>query len=96
VYVEDVVEANRMALENGDAEVFNLGSGRGTTVNEIFQMLAAITGYRREPIYGPPKPGETFRIYLSAKRAEQAWGWRPRVDLEEGLERTVAFFRARR
>ncbi|MCS6962458.1 NAD-dependent epimerase/dehydratase family protein [Thermoflexus sp.] len=95
VYVADVVAANQMALENGDAEVFNLGSGRGTTVNEIFRFLAAITGYRREPLYGPPKVGETFRIYLRADRVYQAWGWRPRVDLEEGLEQTVAFFRDR-
>ena len=95
VYVADVVEANRMALANGDAEVFNLGSGRGTTVNEIFQLLAAIIGYRQKPIYGPPKIGETFRIYLRADRIHRAWGWQPRVDLEEGLERTVAFFRDR-
>ncbi|MER3399632.1 MAG: UDP-glucose 4-epimerase [Thermoflexus sp.] len=95
VYVEDVVAANLMALEDGEGEVFNLGSGRGTTVNQIFHLLAAITGYRREPVYGPPKAGETFRIYLSAERAFRAWGWRPQVDLEEGLERTVAFFKGR-
>ncbi|WP_376793356.1 hypothetical protein [Thermoflexus sp.] len=76
-------------------EVFSLGSEWEMAANQILRMLAAITGYRREPIYGPRKVGETFRICLKAEWVRQAWDWEPQVDREEGLERTVAFCKER-
>ena len=92
VYVEDCVAANLLAIENGSVEIYNLGAGVGTSVNELFHTLAEITGYEREPYYGPAKLGETFRIYLTAEKARQALGWEPAVALDEGLRRTVAYF----
>lgn len=95
VYVEDVVRANILALDKGDGEIYNLGCGKGTTVNELFLRLKEIVGYERDAVHGPPKAGETFRIYLDATKAERELGWSPMVDLEEGLRRTVEFFRSR-
>ena len=93
VYVSDCAWANLMVLERGSGRIYNLGTGQGTSVNEIFAALKALTGYRRAPVHGPPKVGETFRIYLDATRARQELGWEPTVPLEEGLRRTVEFFR---
>ncbi|MDQ7028944.1 MAG: NAD-dependent epimerase/dehydratase family protein [Ardenticatenia bacterium] len=95
VYVTDCARANITALEQGSGEIYNLGTGRGTSVNEIFVALKALTGYCRDPVHGPPKVGETFRIYLDASRAQRELDWQPTISLEEGLRRTVEFFRAR-
>jgi UDP-glucose 4-epimerase len=99
VYVDDIVEANVLSLDSSSLgesptdRIFNLGSGRGTSVNEIFKYLSQLTGYRRKPTHGPPKPGEVYKISLSAKRAEKFLGWRERFSLEEGLRETVDWFR---
>jgi UDP-glucose 4-epimerase len=93
VYVTDVARANVLALERGNGEIYNLGSGRGTSVNRIFELLAAATGYDRPAVHGPPKQGEVFKIFLDATRAREELGWEPQVTLEEGLAQTVAYFR---
>lgn len=92
VYVKDCARANVLALKTNNINtIYNIGCGQGTTVNEIFTLLKEITGYPRDPIYGPAKIGETRRIYLSAGKARQELGWMPIVDLEEGLKQTVEY-----
>jgi len=94
VYVEDCARANLLALQAEQGlGILNLGSGQGTTVNEIYRRLRELTGYRREAVYGPPKLGETRRIYLDASKARRELDWQPRISLAEGLERTVEYFR---
>jgi UDP-glucose 4-epimerase len=93
VFVTDCARSNVMLLEQGSRHVYNLGSGIGTTVNEIFQQLKYITGYPKPAMYGPAKAGETFKIYLNASRADRELGWRPSIPLEEGLQRTVDYFK---
>jgi UDP-glucose 4-epimerase len=95
LYAGDCASANLLVLgEAGTRGIFNLGTGVGTSVNEVFRALAAATYYTRPALYGPAKLGETYRIYLDAGRARQELGWAPTVDLTEGLERTVAWMRA--
>ena len=90
VYVADCARANRMVLETREGSgIYNLGSGRGTTVNEIFEGLKTITDYPNPAKYGPDKLGETRRIYLNAERAKNDLGWTPTTRLEEGLRETL-------
>jgi UDP-glucose 4-epimerase len=93
VYVGDVVQANLAAVQSGVSGVFNIGTGLGTSINQIYDHLAEVTGYPGQKRHGPAKLGETRRIYLDVKAAEKALGWQPAVDLAEGLGRTVAYFR---
>jgi UDP-glucose 4-epimerase len=93
VYVEDVVRASVLALDAGDDEIYNLGWGKGTSVNEVFGQLKAITGYALDAVHGSPKPGEVRRSSLDATKANHELGWSPQVSLEEGLRRTVEYFR---
>ncbi|MDK2786137.1 MAG: UDP-glucose 4-epimerase [Thermotoga sp.] len=93
VYVDDVVESNLLAMERGDNDVFNIGTGRGTTVNELFHMLKEITGYNREPVYKPPRKGDVRKSILDWTKAKEKLGWEPKVPLEEGLRLTVEYFR---
>ncbi|MDN5347984.1 MAG: UDP-glucose 4-epimerase [Clostridia bacterium] len=101
VYVGDVVQANLLALQRLirgssfssadylDAAAYNIGTGRGTSVNELFRLLKGITGYNGEAVYGPERAGELKKIYLHASKASRELGWQPQVHLEEGLRRTV-------
>ncbi|MCI0395968.1 MAG: NAD-dependent epimerase/dehydratase family protein [Chloroflexi bacterium] len=96
VFVGDCARANLLALANGNGcEIYNLGSERGTSVNALFSILQQVTGYERQPIYGPAKVGETRCIYLDATYARRQLGWEPTVTLEEGLELTASYFRSK-
>jgi len=92
VYVGDVVNANMLALDQPGG-VFNIGTGTGASVNEVFRNLAALTGYQKQPDYQPKRPGEVYRIYLDSSLARKELGWSPKVSLEEGLRRTVESLR---
>jgi UDP-glucose 4-epimerase len=93
VYVADCARANVLALNLGAGTIYNLGSNRGTSVNLLFSTLANIIGYSAEPVFGPPKAGETSKIYLDGTRARDQLDWSPTVDLDRGLQQTVAYLR---
>ncbi len=93
LYVGDVVHANALALTRGSGEMLNLGTGVGTSVNDIVRELKGILGYMGEPIYEPPRPGEIQRITLDATRARQVLGWEPSMTFREGLMKTVEWSR---
>jgi len=93
LYVDDVVDANVIALEKGDGEMVNLGTGVGTSVLDIVRGLNAILGTHLEPIHEAARPGEIQRIYLDASRAKRVLGWAPRVAFTDGLKRTVEWSR---
>ena len=72
VYVTDCAYANLLALEKPNAHgIYNLGSGKGNTINEIFDHLRVLTGYTHKPSSGPAIIGETRRIYLDATKAQR-------------------------
>lgn len=97
VFVTDCARANVLALDPPQGSgIYNLGSGQGNSVNEIFAALRKITVYPHAPQHGPAKLGETRKIYLDARKAGQHLGWEPSISLEEGLTQTVAYFRAKR
>jgi UDP-glucose 4-epimerase len=93
VYVADLARANLLALDRGDGQVFNIGTGQGTTVNAIFTELQRATGSTMPARFGPPRPGDVRKIWLDAHRAEAILCWKPEVTLAEGLAKTVAAFR---
>lgn len=90
VYVGDIARANVLALEAGDGLVANIGTGRGTTVNAIFEILARATGDAMAPRFGPPRAGDVRNFWLDCSRARTALGWQPQVSFEEGVRLTVA------
>jgi len=94
LYVSDVVDANVLAMERGSGEIVNLGTGVGTSVNDIFRELKRLLDFSEDPIYEAPRPGEIQRIFLDASRAREVLGWAPEVSFPEGLRRTVEWSRA--
>ncbi len=91
VYVDDVVHAFVLAMDRGDGERFNIGTGERTSVNQLFRALAAATGYEREPTYAPERPGELRHNALDPRKAARDLGWKPWTTLEEGLAATLAW-----
>ena len=91
VYVGDVAEAARLAVERADARgPFNIGTGVETSVVALFERLRAAAGGRGEARHAPARPGEQRRSLLDPSHARRGLGWSPRVDLDEGLRLTVA------
>ena len=93
VYVGDVVRANLKALTFKGNEIFNIGTGVETDVNNIFRLLNKLTDRNVKEKHGPAKKGEQRRSVISFKKAEKILGWKPEINLEEGLKRTVEFFK---
>jgi len=96
VYVGDVADANLRVLGREIGEPMHVGSGAGTSVNDIATRLRALVGAADAPTHGPAIPGEVHRIFLDVSRIRGILGWQPRVSLEEGLRRTVEWFDRRR
>ncbi len=93
-YVGDCARANLLALTGERTSgIYNVGAGKPTTVNEIFTTLKDITAYPHASVYGPAKLGETRRIYLDARKAQEDMGWEPTVSLYDGLKQTVEYFK---
>jgi UDP-glucose 4-epimerase len=82
VHIEDLAEGHRLALEHavpeGRLEVFNLGSGRGASVQEVIDTARRVTGRPIPVIASPRRPGDPARLVASHARAGQTLGWRPR------------------
>ncbi len=93
LYVADIVEANIRAMTGPAGVIANLGWGREVTDLEVFETVAAATGYKKPPVYAPARSGEVQRTCLDAGLALKTWGWRPTVTLREGVERVVANLR---
>ena len=93
LHVGDVASANLAALERGDGGVYHVSTGTPVTINDLFRKLALLTEYKLEPRFGPARKGDVYRIALDNQRAADELGWRPQITLEEGLQRTVDYFR---
>lgn len=94
VFVDDVVQANALALEGGDQMTYNVGTGVETDVNQLFHMLADAVDHDVEEKHGPGAAGEQQRSVLDAGLIQRELGWKPTVEIATGLHRTMAFFRS--
>jgi len=93
VYVEDVVAANIAAAEAGVSGAFNVGTGVETSVLDLVEGLAAVSGRPFAAEHAPERPGEVRHIALDASKARAELGWEPSVSLAAGLEHTLASLR---
>ncbi|MDI3313534.1 MAG: GDP-mannose 4,6-dehydratase [Mycobacterium sp.] len=94
VYVDDVVEAFiRASGTEGDGQRFNIGTGVETSDRQLHSAVAAAVGASDEPEFHPPRLGDLRRSCLDIALAERVLGWRPQVQLGEGIRRTVEYFR---
>ena len=96
VFVDDVVDAFMCAgrAPAGTTGVYNIGTGKQATVTEVHRLISAMLDGAAPPLYAEARTGELHAIALDAHKAESELGWKPVVDLLEGIERTVDWLRA--
>jgi UDP-glucose 4-epimerase len=95
VYVGDVVEANRLALTQGDGQILNIGTGTLTTIREVFEEIQSATNAGVATAhYVSARPGEVYRICLESQLAGEVLGWTPRTNFSDGITQTVEWLRS--
>jgi UDP-glucose 4-epimerase len=94
VYVGDVAVAVALALDQATHSILNVGTGSCISINTVFLAIAERLGYGAQPTHVPARPGDIRDSALDASRARQVLGWMPETTFEDGLDRTVAWFRA--
>jgi nucleoside-diphosphate-sugar epimerase len=97
-YIDNVVSANLLACraETGKVagKVINVATGRRTDLYQTFLILKKLIGYNGDVKYGPERAGDVKHSLADISRAEQFLGYKPKVDFEEGLNRTVEWYRS--
>src|SRR5256885_1557071 len=97
-YVDNAVNTNLLACKAATADVaghvINLATGHRITLNETFAALQKLTGYSGKPKYGLKREGDIKHSLADISRAEKCLGYKPEVNFEEGLRRTVAWYRS--
>jgi UDP-glucose 4-epimerase len=95
VYVGDVVSANLIGLEQGSGETYVIGTGKKTSVNQIYKALVDVAGFEAPVTHAPRRPGDAREIYFNPKKAKRELGWHAEVPLLEGMRLTYDYFRER-
>ena len=98
-YIDNVVAANLLACQapapQAAGQVFNVATARRVTLNETFKALQALTSYSAQPKYAPERGGDIKHSLADIAKAEADLGYKPTVDFEEGLRRTVDWYRGK-
>lgn len=93
IYVKDVAKINLLALNKGDNKIYNVGTGKETSVLEIFSLLKKKLNFKKNPIFLKEREGEIRRICLNSKKASQELGWKIEYNLEEGINEIINFIK---
>lgn len=92
VYVKDVAKANVLAINKGSQQTLNIGTGIGTTINDLYRGLDAIMKSNLIVNYKPERLGDVKYISLSPSKAEEELGWIPNYRFADGLKETIAHY----
>ena len=93
VFVQDVVKANLLILSDDKSDIYNIGTGNETNVNELFSFLKDIVNNECEEKHGPAPAGEQMRSVISSEKFFNNFNWRPSTKLKDGLKETVKYFK---
>jgi nucleoside-diphosphate-sugar epimerase len=98
-YIDNAVDANLLACtapaQKAAGQMFNVATGRRVTLNETFKLLQGLTSYKGQPNYGPERGGDIKHSLADISKAEAGLDYKPKVDFEEGLLRTVDWYRSK-
>jgi UDP-glucose 4-epimerase len=93
-FVEDVVQANLLAMEGGEGS-FNIAYGRNVSINKLAEKIIELTSSSSKIIHVEPRPGDIRHSLADITRARKELGFKPRFRLEEGLKKTIEWFKRR-
>ena len=94
-YVDNVVAANLHALThpNAPGQIFNIAMGQANSINQLAAALVDLTGISLDPRYTDPRPGEIRHSHADVSKAMQMMGFQPQISFEEGLRRSIEWYR---
>lgn len=92
-YISDVVEACIEAMNKGDGKTYNIGAGKRCSVNELAAKIIRITGSKSKVLHSEKKKGEATHTQADPSAAKLELGWEPKINLEQGLEKFVEWFK---
>ena len=96
-YVDDIVDGVLAAYDHAlPFEIVNLGGSRTTTLQRLIELIAGALGVPPRVEELPDQPGDVPITFADVAKAKRLWGWEPKVPIEEGIERFVAWYRAER
>jgi UDP-glucose 4-epimerase len=93
VFVADVAEAVLRAAQAARSGVYNVGTGRSVEILHLADAIVGLTGSRAAHRFAPPRPGDVRASTANVTRIAEALGWSPACSLDEGLRRTVDWYR---
>lgn len=107
IYIDEVIDINMLASQkierlnkkrasSPDDLSYNVGTGKGNSVNFLYRVLAEITDFQEKPIYAPGKKGDIRKIYLDSGKAKKELNWQVKLELKDGLKKTVKWFKERK
>ncbi len=96
VFVEDVAQANLLALESDFVGAMNIGTAREISTNEVFKQVVLEFGKDVKAQYGPERPGEQIRSSLDYSLAKKVLGWEPKVRFEQGVKKVANWYKVPR
>jgi len=96
VFVKDIARLNILVSGTKGTLVLNAGRGTEDDVNKLFSLLTELTGSSSNVSHGPSVPGEQRRSSIDSAKAKELYNWEGEVGLEEGLAKTVEYFRDQR
>lgn len=107
IYIDEVIDINMLASQkieslnkkrasSPDDLSYNVGIGKGNSVNFLYRVLAEITDFQEKPIYAPGKKGDIRKIYLDTEKAKKELNWQAKLELRDGLKKTVKWFKERK
>lgn len=92
VFVEDIARANIAAITHGEGQVMNVGTGHSTSLNQLVELMAEITGKAVKKEYQPARSGDIKDSAFHYTKAKEMLVWEPKVALKEGLRRTYQYY----
>lgn len=107
IYVSEIVDINMLAsqrieslnkrrINSPDDLAYNAGTEKGSSVNLLYRLLTEMTNFQGKPVYAPERKGEIRKISLDTEKAKKELGWQAKLELRDGLNKTVEWFKEHR
>jgi len=95
IYIEDLAKAHTVVLDQSGFNIFNVGTEQGVRIIDVINKLSDILGYTLEVEDLGDRPGDVRSNYASSQKLKESTGWSAQTDLNEGLRKTVEWFKSR-
>lgn len=94
VFIRDMVDAHILALEKSKGfNYYNVGYGKGTSINELTRLIFDILGQETNIKYLEPRAGDPIKLIADISKIKKELSWYPKIDLKEGLKQTIEWFK---